>query len=227
MHIGVRTHQQAPNQMGIYILSKFHGARPTGSGTLATNSHQGTTQYMIGIQRARLASLQLAIIQSLIPILTLHNPICTPTFPQHLAQPLREIGGSLPTSKVASFLIDLLEHNRTHRMPPALGIVTDFDGEVGYSQRHVYIARHNRYRYLSHVMQCFVIDVRSCVRAGPRENVDADPEADFVFSPGVSVRPVDQLVPDPGEEANWRVSQSEVDCGWLLGCADKLESWLG
>ena len=69
---------------------------------------------------------------------------------------------------------------------------------------------------MGRVMQCLVVNIRGCVWASTRENVHADPEADLVLSPGVRVGPVHQLVPDPGEEADRRVSESEVDCGWLL-----------
>jgi hypothetical protein len=118
---------------------------------------------------------------------------------------------------VAALLIDLLEDNRAHGMAPALRVVADFDGEVGDAQRHVDVAHDGWDGDLGHVVQGLVVDVGCCVRAGAREDVDADPEADFVFGPGVCVGPVDQFVPDPGEEADWGVLEGEVDGGGLLG----------
>lgn len=107
-------------------------------------------------------------------------------------------------------------------MPPAFRIVADFDRKVGDPQRHVDIAHDDRDRDLDHIMQRLVVDVRGCVRPRAREDVNTDPQTDFVLRPGVGVRPVHQLVPDPGQEADGRVPESKVDRGWLLGWANRL-----
>lgn len=52
------------------------------------------------------------------------------------------------------------------------------------------------------VFERFVIDVGRCIRASTREHIERYPKTDFVFSPRVPVRPVDQLVPDPREETD-------------------------
>ena len=51
-------------------------------------------------------------------------------------------------------------------------------------------------------MHGFVIDPLRCTRSGATELVDADPSQGFVRIPRVGIRPIVQLIVDPGQKCN-------------------------
>ena len=83
-------------------------------------------------------------------------------------------------------------------MSPALRHIRNFNRKICNTQRYVDIALHDRYWDFYGIVESFVVDERRSVGAGAGEDVDAEPEADFVFCPGVIICPVVEFVPDPG-----------------------------
>lgn len=69
-------------------------------------------------------------------------------------------------------------------------------------------------------MQRLVVDERSGGGPGGREPVDGNPSQDLVVGPGVRVRPIMELLVDPGEEGDRAIVQGVADClgfGGLFG----------
>ena len=83
-------------------------------------------------------------------------------------------------------------------MSPTLRHVCDLNRKICDSKRYVDVALHDWYGDFYGIVESFVVDEGGSVGTSAGEDVDAQPEADFVFCPGVIICPVVEFVPDPG-----------------------------
>ena len=65
------------------------------------------------------------------------------------------------------------------------------------------------------LVPALVVDPHTCSWTGRAEPVDTNPRADFVSVPGIRIRPVVQLLVDPGQKAGRTIGEIVPDGLWF------------
>ena len=137
-----------------------------------------------------------------IPRPSLDNTKSTAVPTKHLTNIADKQVRHFPSGKMTALAVLIHQNHRAHRVMPQPRSQEQLLRKPGNPQLDVDVARGPGERRAARGVGVFVVDALVRPRAGRGELVDAHPRQNLVVRPGVLVRPVVQLVVEPGEQAD-------------------------